>query len=748
MTTTNCGASRDDWDTLAILLGLGPDLLPVVSNQQATISPLSTLKDLGKTPSRYNKDRQAVGIPKWSQHVAADADIARWSNQPDYGICIITREVRAIDVDVPDPDLAEAINLFILRQSHVFFPRRHRPNSGKFLLAFRLPGDLSKRVIKVAGGIIEFLGTGQQFIAVGTHPSGVRYDWDYGALPDDFPDFSLERFEALWAALVAQFAIAEPETARAPRESTGGPAAPIDTATLRAALDAIPNTGKDELDYAAWLQVIMALHYETDASSDGLALAHEFSARSSKYLADEVALEWGRINGVTAPGKVPAAGGSILIMARKYGWSDAQASVADFAVIVPEPRKKGQKADPLPWPPLIRKPKTEQILCTMDNLTKVLARPDMTGMLIGCDHFREEIMYSRDDAANWSPFADADYTVLRIELERRGFEPPSKDAVRDAMQLVARDNAFDSAQLWLRRLKHDGVPRVEQFLSTYFGVVDSPYARAVSRYIWTAMAGRVIEPGCKADMAPILVGIQGARKSSALAAMVPHRDFFAEIAFSEKEDDLSRKMRGRLLCEIAELKGLHGKDSEAIKAWMVKQYEDWIPKYKEFATKFPRRSINIGTTNEDEFLVDKTGHRRWLPVRVGDQIDTDSIARDCDQLWAEGADLFTAEGIDFREAEVLARDEHAQYVMADEWEPLIASWLTRVDDMGDGDGAPETWEFLTTHSVLQGALNKDPKSSTRIDEMRVGTALRALGYSRERLRRDGRRQWLYVKTKT
>src|SRR5690606_14634369 len=114
----------------------------------------------------------------------------------------------------------------------------------------------------------------------------------------------------------------------------------------------------------------------------------------------------------------------------------------------------------------------------------------------------------------------------------------------------------------------------------------------------------------KADMAPILVGQQGAGKSTAVAAMAPAPEFFAEISFSEKDEDLARKMRGRLVAEIGELRGLHTREQEAIKAFVSRTHENWIPKYREFAVQFPRRLVFIGTTNKDEFLADETGNRR------------------------------------------------------------------------------------------------------------------------------------------
>lgn len=739
------GAAPEDWDYFAVLLGVSADLLPVVSNPKAEISPDSNMKDLGKTPSRYNRSGKVAGIKGWAQHIATETDIARWSKEPDYGICIQTRYARAIDVDVADAALATRIRNFIEDELSMALPRRYRSNSGKFLLAFRLPGEYTKRRFKVQGGVIEFLATGQQFIAVGEHfnrdgASGARYQWD-GGLPDDFPELGADLFERLWAALVAQFAIEEVKPERERTEVTA-PAAPTDQVTLVSALAAIPNDGEG-LMYDDWLAVVMAMHYETAASDDGLEITRAWSARSAKHSDDELELEWGRIKGASHSGKV-VTGRSILHMAREHGW--AEPVEQDFDVIKPKAGEPGDKVLPS-----FARNKNGEILVTMDNMVKAIERPDICGLQVGYDQFRDEIMYSEDGGQNWVSFKDADYSRIRIALERVGFKPPSKEITRDAVMLVADRNAFDSAQLWLNGLLWDGVPRVEGFLHNYMGVNESAYSKAVARYIWTALAGRVMEPGCKADMAVILVGKQGVRKSSGVAAIAPAREFFTEISFGEKEDDLSRKMRGRLVAELAELKGLHTRDSETIKAWMTRQYEDWTPKYREFNTIFPRRLLCLGTTNQDEFLADATGNRRWLPARVGGVVDVDAIIRDRLQLWAEARELWQARadakgkdnGVDFEEAEKLAALEHDAYMMSDSWEPVIEAWLNEADPITDEK--PSEREFLQVHEVLEGALRQDAKNCKRVEEMRIGAVLRTLGYTRKRMRVSGRLAWVYVK---
>jgi len=202
------GAAPEEWQHWDVVLGLTADLLPVVSNAKATISPESKLQALGKTPSRYNGNRHAAGIAGWTTYQAGPADIATWSRERDYGICLQIRTVRAIDVDVPYADEADAIRE-ILCQHVEDVPTRMRVDSEKFLCLVELPGDYAKRRIKTAHGMIEFLATGQQCVVAGTHPGGARYQWLDGP-PDRIPALTPAQFEDLWIGLAREFGIEDP----------------------------------------------------------------------------------------------------------------------------------------------------------------------------------------------------------------------------------------------------------------------------------------------------------------------------------------------------------------------------------------------------------------------------------------------------------------------------------------------------------------------------------------------------------
>lgn len=227
MTDTPYGATPQEWSHFSKQLGLTADLLPVVSNPNAKISERSAMKQLGKTPSKYYSGRTAGGIKDWTSKQSTEADIASWSKEPDYGICLQTRHVRAIDIDVDDKELARTIAEDI--QGYLNFiglPIRYRENSGKCLLVFKMEGELSKRVARLGDdGIIELLGNGQQFIAVGQHPSGARYTWDAVSeegdlleLPENIPTLTIEEVDKLWQHLVDTYAV-ESSTATTPTKA-------------------------------------------------------------------------------------------------------------------------------------------------------------------------------------------------------------------------------------------------------------------------------------------------------------------------------------------------------------------------------------------------------------------------------------------------------------------------------------------------------------------------------------------------
>lgn len=403
---------------------------------------------------------------------------------------------------------------------------------------------------------------------------------------------------------------------------------------------------------------------------------------------------------------------------------------------------KGETAERLM--PAFARDKQGRIEPTATNLKLALDRPDLIGLDIRFDEFQRQLVMAEDYApADWRLFVDADYQELVLRLEAIGFKPVGRQAAKDAAKHRADRTPVDTAMVWADTLTWDGVPRIDTFLSDRFDVEDRPYHRAVSRYAWTAMAGRLLSPGCQADMVPILLGGQGARKSSGLEALVPS-EHHRLMNFNQPEEARSRLMRGALVIELAELNGLKTRALEEIKAWITRRREEWIPKYEEFFVSMGRRCLFWGTTNDGELFDDPTGERRWLPVLVGAQVDVEGIAASRDQMWAEAIAKWKTDGIAWREAETLARAEHGAYRVHDTWEEALRLW-------GSGallDGAsPSSVGFTTREALVEGLCFTD-KGIKRADEMRCAKALKSAGFAQIRERRAGSvaRLWKGVTT--
>ena len=677
------GASSEDWLHFDLMLGQTANLLPVVSNPEAKISPASKMKQLGKTPSLYNQEGLVVGLSKWTQKKTTSFDLGQWLNK-DYGICIQTKEVRGLDIDIKDPVIVKDI-LESLADKFPFMkmlPRRTRSNSASLLVAFILKGEFPKRVIKTEHGIIEFLANGQQFVAVGTHPSGVRYEWE-GGLPCDIPEISQENFESLWSFLKDKYSVSFSQGVMRQRGENLNLADPV--------LEAL-----EVLDYGADGQVFIRCPFEEEHTTDsGIAATCYFPAGTNGYLQGHFKCLHAHCAGRSDVDFLDALG----------------IRASHFDVVVAE------KTKPLP---AFSRNKQGRILATRNNIDMALSREDICGVQIHYDTFSDDIMIG--SANEWRPLKDTDYTTIMLHLEKHSFEHISFEVFRQGLHRVADCNQKDGAIAWLNQLKWDGVPRVSYFMRDYFATVDSEYTRGLSRYIWTALAGRVLVGGIKADMIPVIEGKQGLRKSTAIEAISPSREFFRNISFSEKDEEKARKLRSCMVAEIAELNGLHTREVEEIKAWVTRTHEEWTPKYKERMHTFPRRCIFFGTTNEIELFSDPTGNRRWLPIHV-DDAKVEKIIEDRDQLWAEAKMEFELFGIDWGvEKEV----DHTQYTRHDPWYGEVVEWL----DQQEG-------KAVTAVEVLKNVLYMSTGAIKPADIKRVNSILMMAGYVSKVINENG-----------
>ena len=273
----------------------------------------------------------------------------------------------------------------------------------------------------------------------------------------------------------------------------------------------------------------------------------------------------------------------------------------------------------------------------------------------------------------WREWTDAQESEARAYFEST-YNMYSQAKLSDAFLIFFKDHRVNPLLQVLEKLVWDGKPRVEHFLHDVMKADDTEYTRECSRLIFAGGIHRAYEPGCKFDDMIVLIGGQSAGKSTIVRWLNLDDSFFREIKTITGKEGIEA-IRGVWIGEVAELMAMtRVKEAEAVKAYITSQEDSYRPPYAKHVQTIPRRCMFIGTTNNPQFLTDKTGNRRFYPVKVQSSAyalyDNEEIIKDyIQQCWAEAVHLYKAGNLQpFAKKEVLEQIRDAQEAaMEDDW---------------------------------------------------------------------------------
>jgi hypothetical protein len=245
--------------------------------------------------------------------------------------------------------------------------------------------------------------------------------------------------------------------------------------------------------------------------------------------------------------------------------------------------------------------------------------------------------------------ADLDISLLRQRLENKDAtmsDRPLKFSENDIIQALALTSAskpYHPVRRYLSGLTWDKSPRIGWLASECLGNT-RPFATTL---VWRWMVGAVARAMCtsprgvKMDTMLLFTGKQGAGKSSFFAAL--GGEWFLDTPVSVGDKDGMLAMRRAWIIEWSELESLRrARDMEAVKSFLSSQVDVFRPPYGRSTISLPRGCVLAGTTNDNRFLSDATGNRRFFPVQIADVVDVDFVLRNRDQLWAEAVHHYNA----------------------------------------------------------------------------------------------------------
>lgn len=238
---------------------------------------------------------------------------------------------------------------------------------------------------------------------------------------------------------------------------------------------------------------------------------------------------------------------------------------------------------------------------------------------------------------------NSDDACLRCYLESEPWRISGMQKIYDALESVLEANKYHPIRDYLNGVKWDGTERLDTLFIDYLGAPDTELTRAMTRKAFTAAVARVMQPGTKFDYVITIIGTQGIGKSTILKKM--GRDWFSDSFMKVDGKEAMEQLQGAWILEIGELAGLKKAEVESIKDFISKDVDTFRVAYGRKNEKFPRQTIFFGTTNEDNFLRDATGNRRFWPITTDKSKVTKSIWEDLtdeeiDSLWAEAVQRY------------------------------------------------------------------------------------------------------------
>ncbi len=301
---------------------------------------------------------------------------------------------------------------------------------------------------------------------------------------------------------------------------------------------------------------------------------------------------------------------------------------------------------------------------------------------------------------------------------------------------IARRSAFHPIRDYLDSLEWDGVARLDTWL-TLLGAEDTELNRAYGRKTLIGAVRRVRQPGAKHDTILVLQGPQGKGKSSAIRALCPNEDYFSDsLGIGDAQKEVIEATTGKWMIELAELSGMGKRDANAVKSMLSRMVDAARLSYGRIGTERPRQFILFGSVNEEQYLRDPTGNRRFWPVTIGGQLDPDEmrghIERTRDRLWAEAA-YYEALG----ESSTLPK--HLWETAAEsQRERLIADpWQERLEEELAGK------TFIASADVYDLLGVATAQRNTGISQ-RIAGILAGMGFRRVQRRQEGgKRFWAY-----
>ena len=305
-----------------------------------------------------------------------------------------------------------------------------------------------------------------------------------------------------------------------------------------------------------------------------------------------------------------------------------------------------------------------------------------------------------------------------------------KELLFSAVEQVARRRSRNPVVDHLKSLRWDGCDRAHLWLSEVLGVEDTDLHRAYARRWLIGLVARAMQPGCKLDTVLVLAGPQGFGKSTVFREWMKlpglGDELFSDTRFNLRDKDAYLQLYSAWLYEDAELAGSATADQETKKAFLASAMDRIRPPFGRKVRTYRRHTVVVGTTNESEFLRDRTGSRRYWVVQ------TPADPKEANLQWLDDwrGQLLSEAVVRYSRGEqwwLTAEETHLQRQgnEAFEW----VDWYTECAQVAFL-GNSGTWAHRFTVSAFAAAI--DGRINPQQKGLSLASSLRRAGFQKRR----------------
>jgi predicted P-loop ATPase len=353
--------------------------------------------------------------------------------------------------------------------------------------------------------------------------------------------------------------------------------------------------------------------------------------------------------------------------------------------------------------------------------------------------------YKRKNSRKWEPMDDYVFNSIVVELKSKGVKSAGKDNVA---MLLSSDLVpqVDPITEYFKSLRWDGIHHIGDLCMTVDpkGANEEASRKMFEKYLtkWlvAAIANVFDKNRCRNHQCFIISGKQGIGKSFWFENLCPKqlKDYYIEESVDPDSKDSKIQTATNFIFNLDDyFAGISNKKINEFKGIITKNFVKQRSPYGRFDIHRPKICSFVASSNEPQFLHDKTGNRRFVPFEVK-AIHRKKVENvNIEQVWAEAYELFK-KGFQYwlnNEDKKELNEHNSQFeVQSAEYEMLT----TYFRPPAEGE---EPDSFYSTTEIQNRIEERHPK--LKLSNKKLGEALNQLGFERIQRRRNGKRMWGY-----